>query len=363
MSLLKFGHDDSATPRSKKPLKLILGVGVLAGVIALGSTLAASINLNSGGPIEFGQGVAQTVACDSDGVELTPFAQFYNSEADAAFFFSSLKVSGVSSNCADVVFKLRAYMNGNSTPRFWPSDPDEDSFEFGFRANAGWYSVSSCMDLNDSVTDDSLNNSVTIDWSGCVPYAAEFAGSIDRLTLETSRNPDAGVFPVIYSLGDTGPAGGKVFYNDPEGFACGPNRSSTCYYLEAATSDIYGDACNSDSVAGNSDSAILPTENINTIGAGYASTLVITDVCNSGAAFASRALVGSDGQTDWYLPNRYELIVLYNNRASVGGFVSANYWSSWANGTQFGAMNFEDGYANNSYPKAEYLMARAIRAF
>ena len=89
MSLLKFGHDDSATPRSKKPLKLILGVGVLAGVIALGSTLAASINLNSGGPIEFGQGVAQTVACDSDGVELTPFAQFYNSEADAAFFFSS----------------------------------------------------------------------------------------------------------------------------------------------------------------------------------------------------------------------------------------------------------------------------------
>ena len=45
MPLLNFGKSDhgSAAPRSKKPLKLILGIGALAGVVALGSTRAANI--------------------------------------------------------------------------------------------------------------------------------------------------------------------------------------------------------------------------------------------------------------------------------------------------------------------------------
>ena len=77
MSLLNFGDGDHgpASPRSKKPLKLILGIGALAGVIALGSTLAANINLNTGGAVEFGQGVAQATACDSN-VTTSPVSSF-----------------------------------------------------------------------------------------------------------------------------------------------------------------------------------------------------------------------------------------------------------------------------------------------
>ena len=54
------------TKRKKnKNLKLALGVGTLAVMVGLGSTLAANISLNSGGPVEFGQGVAQTISCQS----------------------------------------------------------------------------------------------------------------------------------------------------------------------------------------------------------------------------------------------------------------------------------------------------------
>jgi hypothetical protein len=54
-----------------------LGIGALAAVVAVASTLAANININSG-PVEFGQGVAQTTACD-DSITVTPRTQFLNS--------------------------------------------------------------------------------------------------------------------------------------------------------------------------------------------------------------------------------------------------------------------------------------------
>jgi len=96
MSLLNFGDGDHgpASPRSKKPLKLILGIGALIGVIAIGSTLAANINLNTGGAVEFGQGVAATTACDND-ILITPFSNFVNANGAGDYSFSSLKISNI----------------------------------------------------------------------------------------------------------------------------------------------------------------------------------------------------------------------------------------------------------------------------
>lgn len=39
-----------------------------------------------------------------------------------------------------------------------------------------------------------------------------------------------------YSIGDTGPGGGKIFYYSADGFPCGPAGTETCNYLEAALS-------------------------------------------------------------------------------------------------------------------------------
>ena len=51
MSLFNFEDQVRKAPRNRKSLKLIVGIGALAGVIAIGSTLAANLNLNTGKPV------------------------------------------------------------------------------------------------------------------------------------------------------------------------------------------------------------------------------------------------------------------------------------------------------------------------
>jgi hypothetical protein len=67
--------------------------------------------------------------------------------------------------------------------------------------------------------------------------------------------------------------------------------------------------------------------------------------------------------TDWRLPTKYELNLMYNARSTIGNFATDHYWSS----TEFDASSaqeqyFDDGYQfyNNKFI-AYYV--RAIRAF
>ena len=108
MSILNF--EDKPGGNLKKPLKTLLGIGGLAAVIALASTLAANININSG-PIEFGQGVSQTAACD-DQITVTPYSTFINDSSTGSHRLTSIKVSGIDStqdHCAGKTFVIKAY--------------------------------------------------------------------------------------------------------------------------------------------------------------------------------------------------------------------------------------------------------------
>jgi hypothetical protein len=44
------------------------------------------------------------------------------------------------------------------------------------------------------------------------------------------------VTAIVYTVGQTGPGGGKIFYSNASGFSCGVTYSSTCTYLEVAPS-------------------------------------------------------------------------------------------------------------------------------
>jgi hypothetical protein len=90
------GSNDSSGPAPKKKFKVLLGVGLLAAVMGMGSTLAASITLSSGSPVEFGQGVAATTACDT-ALTVTPYSTYVNSAttADADFLFSQVTISNL----------------------------------------------------------------------------------------------------------------------------------------------------------------------------------------------------------------------------------------------------------------------------
>ena len=94
--------------------KILLFFGSIFALI-LGNTFAASISLNSGGNVEFGQGVALTTACDDD-LLVTPYSTFVNTEGGGDFIFTSLTVTRISSECDGKTFIIKAYSNGSNDP-------------------------------------------------------------------------------------------------------------------------------------------------------------------------------------------------------------------------------------------------------
>ncbi len=67
--------------------------------------------------------------------------------------------------------------------------------------------------------------------------------------------------------------------------------------------------------------------------------------------------------TDWRLPTKYELNLMYDQKVNIGGFASADYWSSTENNyTSAWIQNFSDGNQDN-IGKANTNYVRAVRAF
>lgn len=104
-----------------------------------------------------------------------------------------------------------------------------------------------------------------------------------------------------------------------------------------------------------------------TIGSGQSNTIQIVNGCNmtTNAAQICNDLV-LNGYSDWFLPSKDELIQMYQERNSIGGFTLGTYWSSSEyyayNGTVAWALTFENSIPNLPY-KGSYYYVRAVRAF
>jgi len=183
---------------------------------------------------------------------------------------------------------------------------------------------------------------------------------------------------VNYKVGDTGPAGGIIFYHNPAGFTVqgygnvgdtGYFATYTAYYLEAAPANA------SVSTMGWSNSYVLiPNLSQTTsdttdwvIGRGRLNTAIITaalpaDTTTNNAAKAAAAY-SYGGKNDWFLPSREELNQIYLQRSLVG-ITTGVFWSSsqydhnnawyqlFASGNQ--GPNFKGDLGSN---------VRAVRAF
>ncbi|GHT82037.1 hypothetical protein FACS1894137_00200 [Spirochaetia bacterium] len=164
-----------------------------------------------------------------------------------------------------------------------------------------------------------------------------------------------------YRIGDSGPAGGFVFYDKG-------NNSDGWRYLEAAPQDLgeapwgwYENEKWGPAVSGTG------TE----IGRGKRNTQLIVDALKHGAYTVRAAQLCTSfnygGYTDWFLPSKDELDLIYKNLAikGVGGFTGDWYWSSSENNTNYAwSQNFSDGrqYAASN-GKLNPLCVRAVRAF
>jgi hypothetical protein len=173
-----------------------------------------------------------------------------------------------------------------------------------------------------------------------------------------------------FLMGDKGPAGGIVFYlNDNTGLhgleAAPADLNSTGYTwgcwgwvnsnLTWTTVGSTGDAVGS----GAANKAAIIASCGGGGGTGNGNPYGWGTVINAAAAAEAYAL---NGFTDWYLPSKGELNLLYIEKAMVGGFANA-YWSSTEFGSNFGSyQEFSFGYQFVANKNAT-LSVRAIRSF
>jgi hypothetical protein len=180
------------------------------------------------------------------------------------------------------------------------------------------------------------------------------AASSGVSSAQAPAQPAAPATPA-YKVGDTGPAGGIIFYDKG-------NNSGGWRFLEAAPSDL-GKAqwqSNRTDVSGTKD----------TTGSGRQNTQLIGD---SGRAALLCMQYNFGGYQDWFLPSKAELDLMYINlkMKDLGRFSDDWYWSSSqssreASPTAFAdyawTQRFSDGNQEMKW-KGETHSVRAVRQF
>ena len=203
MSILNF--EDGKKPKNSKR---VLGIGAILLSVVLGSTFAASINLNSGAPVEFGQGVAMTTACDSS-VFVTPYSTFVNDADDPEFKFTSFSVSEIGSECDGKVFTIKAFKDGeNDALALYTTTGVTDPYkEVQVLNTQGTFSLIGAGLQTSGISSFSGGFTVNLSTSGSPESsAAASALDVDRMTIESrdsteeerSPDPDAETFTLTF---------------------------------------------------------------------------------------------------------------------------------------------------------------------
>jgi TolB-like protein len=182
-----------------------------------------------------------------------------------------------------------------------------------------------------------------------------------RSVVVSTRGITRVTFGQVYTIGQTGPAGGLVFYDKG-------HYSDGWRYLEAHSGDFTGVQWGArDIVIGGTMAGI---------GDGKRNTeLVVTRLNRTGEQNRAAQLAASlnaGGFNDWYLPSRDELDLMYKNLKlqGRGNFSDGWYWSSsesttWDAWVQHfgGGWQRSESFLQEANKKDSSNSARAIRQF
>lgn len=173
-----------------------------------------------------------------------------------------------------------------------------------------------------------------------------------------------------FAIGDTGPAGGTVFYD--KGF-----YSNGWRYIEAATEDLgfFEWGC-SGTLVGDTSSALgsgytnsALTANSHDELDNYYNNPAVCNVGNNGTVAAQKTLLmQANNYDDWFLPSEAELLLMHTNLhvQGLGNFSATPYWSSTeADAGNSRIVDFADGtVATVSKISAQNtIQTRAVRYF
>ncbi len=181
---------------------------------------------------------------------------------------------------------------------------------------------------------------------------------------------------ITYSIGDIGPAGGYIFYENatyetdgwrylesaPAGWSGSPGDPTAifAFYWDGTAFQTAGTAAgvgsgedNTTAIIGN----VMYTNNLhNTIASAYAAKLCADLVLTH---------AGHD-YDDWFMPSKDELDLMFQNlkQQNLGGFENFSYWCS----TEFSADSawnqyFVTGTTNSSALRSNTFRVRPVRAF
>jgi hypothetical protein len=236
MAFAEYDDLEVEAPQPKSNLRKYLSFGVLAVAVALGSTLAANINLGGSGSVEFGQGIVQTTACSGNtALTITPRAAFTNSSGAGTYYFKSITVTNIPVGCAGSDFQLNAYDSSTASSLALYDSTGQNVIVYdsgsGFQVGGGLtgYTVSSGSD------------SFTVTFT--VPVA--LAKTVEKITIQSAvhaiqasevcgsngQRASGGAC----RIGDIGSGGGTIFYVNSGGFtATGSACNTNCHYLEFA---------------------------------------------------------------------------------------------------------------------------------
>jgi len=216
MSILNLNGPAGRPARSKRAVKVWMGIGLVIAVLGVGSTLASTITINGGTNTEFGQGVQRTVYCGGNKeISVTPISSYLNkvethtpvmedsqshndvvdTSTPGTFYLSGIKVSDIPEECSGVDFVLSVYpADGTSvvnistfesrnltTPTvFWKRASGSDSGELSARRDQ-YEDASPMATLN-----------VGVDGSFIVTFAARYANmninDVGRILIETQND-------------------------------------------------------------------------------------------------------------------------------------------------------------------------------
>jgi hypothetical protein len=159
----------------------------------------------------------------------------------------------------------------------------------------------------------------------------------------------------VYKIGDTGPAGGWIFYD--KGSYTGGWR-----YLEAAPRD-----------AGKTEWGLWgkPGDTQTAVGSGRNNTqLILQGLRQTGETGMAAQLCDAfeaGGFKDWFLPSKAALNLMYTNlnKKGLGNFRTDMpwYWSSSEDYDTFAWLQYFSSGSQDSYGKHYAVMVRPVRAF
>ena len=197
----EFDGEDAGTGNGHKRS---IAMGFAAAVLVIGGAFGAKIVLNSNTSVEFGQGFAQAVTCQSTPLTVTPFAGFINdtstTPATGRWTLDSIYIEGIQPSCAGVDFTVQVFDNNAGSAALNNSDSATskaatpytyttyNAAKFYMQDSSTITSMSNAYTDIENATDNTQDTTASVQITFDPDLVADFANSqnVYKIAIQTS---------------------------------------------------------------------------------------------------------------------------------------------------------------------------------